>query len=73
MSFYNPGHRFVVAVDKDKADRPEGATLLRSYVVPNDPFESVKILEAARATSAAPTFFKAQPIFSPRIGVKNFV
>ncbi|KAF8536158.1 hypothetical protein BDD12DRAFT_935396, partial [Trichophaea hybrida] len=47
-------------------------TLLRSYVVPNVPFESVKILEAARATSAAPTFFKAQPIFSPKLGVKNF-
>ncbi|KAF8532066.1 acyl transferase/acyl hydrolase/lysophospholipase, partial [Trichophaea hybrida] len=49
---------FVVSIDKEKVTRPDGATLFRSYEAPNDPFGSVSIVEAARATSAAPTYFK---------------
>lgn len=63
---------FVVSIDKEKVTRPEGATLFRSYEVPNDPFRNVSIVEAARATSAAPTYFKHIQINTPT-GNKSFV
>lgn len=40
-----------------------GATVFRSYRVPGDCFGGVSIVEAARATTAAPTYFRAQGIF----------
>lgn len=58
-------HSFVVSIDKEKANLPEGATLFRSYDTPNDPFGNVTIVEAARATSAAPTYFKPVRISTP--------
>ncbi len=72
--------RFVVAIDKERASSPAGVALFRSY--PRDDSDKyyyalheqyrlrkpIKIWEAARATAAAPTYFKAQ-----RIGVKDYV
>ncbi|KAF8244380.1 FabD/lysophospholipase-like protein [Wilcoxina mikolae CBS 423.85] len=63
---------FVVAIDKEKASLPEGVTLFRSYHVPDDKFSNVSIVEAARATSAAPTFFKPMRI-STSTETKHFV
>ncbi|KAA8909949.1 acyl transferase/acyl hydrolase/lysophospholipase [Sphaerosporella brunnea] len=53
---------FVVAIDKERANLPDAVTLFRSYYVPNDQFRGVSIVEAVRATSAAPTFFKPMRI-----------
>jgi patatin-like phospholipase/acyl hydrolase len=50
-------------VDRDRANLVAGATLFRSYKVPGDSFGGVSIVEAARATTAAPTFFRAKGIF----------
>jgi patatin-like phospholipase/acyl hydrolase len=61
-----------VSIDKEKVTRADGATLFRSYEVPYDPFGNVSIVEAARATSAAPTYFKAAQIKTPT-GNKYFV
>ncbi|KAI5776410.1 acyl transferase/acyl hydrolase/lysophospholipase [Geopyxis carbonaria] len=65
---------FVVAIDKDQASAIEGLSLFRSYTTGiNDEFKDVTIVEAARATTAAPTYFKAQAIKSKSGAVKHFV
>ncbi|KAF8535216.1 acyl transferase/acyl hydrolase/lysophospholipase [Trichophaea hybrida] len=63
---------FVVSIDKQRANLPEAVTLFRSYMVSNDPYGNVSIVEAARATSAAPTYFKPKRISTPA-GAKYFV
>ncbi|KAI5816743.1 acyl transferase/acyl hydrolase/lysophospholipase [Pyronema omphalodes] len=72
MGGSSPCRVLVVAIDKEKASVPEGATLFRSYYVPNDIYRHVTITEAVRATSAAPTYFKPQHISSNH-GSKYFV
>jgi hypothetical protein len=61
---------FFVAINKDHASLPAGVQFFRSYhhdrnppgQVPKDDYEDVEVLRAARATAAAPMYFKAQRI-----------
>jgi hypothetical protein len=58
---------FVVA---KLAGAPSGPPkLFRSYSIPGQPASKCKIWEAARATTAAPTFFKAMTIEDPPPGL----
>jgi len=54
----NKHRQLVVSIDKLRANLPEAVTLFRSYMASHDPYRDGSIVEAARATSAAPTFFK---------------
>jgi predicted acylesterase/phospholipase RssA len=54
--------RFVCALPAASLNAPVGPTLFRTYKVAKNNTYNCKIWEAARATSAAPTFFKAMDI-----------
>ena len=56
-------HTFVVTTLADNITAPP--VLFRSYSVERDPTTKCAIWQAARATSAAPTFFKPISIDSP--------
>ena len=58
---------FVMAVRKDGPSN-RAPVYLRSYTNPNDPslIPDVKVWEAARATSAAPTYFQSMDIRGSR-------
>jgi Patatin-like phospholipase len=51
-------NRFVCAVGRSDVTHPAGPTLFRTYDVTRNKEYNCAIWEAARATSAAPTFFK---------------
>ena len=58
-------HTFVVAKMKANINAPP--TIFRSYIVQGEPRTRCPIWEAARATTAAPTFFKSMSIGTPPI------
>lgn len=53
--YFTNGYSFVCAVSAASVRMP---TIFRTYEVPRFPGPKCKIWEAARATTAAPTFFK---------------
>ncbi|KAF3910728.1 hypothetical protein ABW21_db0208933 [Orbilia brochopaga] len=59
----NPCKIFVMAVREDKSNN-RGPVFLRSYPSENEvpEFPDIKVWEAARATSAAPSYFKAMSL-----------
>ncbi len=61
---------FVCAVSTTDVTHGAGPTLFRSYDVAKNKEHNCTIWEAARATSAAPTFFKSIKIGSPGSGIE---
>jgi patatin-like phospholipase/acyl hydrolase len=57
--------RFVVAVDYEAMNKSE-AVLFRTYDGPNTKADTCPIYQAARATSAAPTYYLAQTIYGKK-------
>ena len=62
--------RFVCAVGSSDIGHAAGPTLFRTYEVTKNGSYNCKIWEAARATTAAPTFFKRIKIGSLASGVE---
>lgn len=61
---------FVCAVGASDVTHASGPTLFRTYAVAKNASYNCTIWEAARATSAAPTFFKRIKIGSPSSGIE---
>ena len=61
----SPASRFVCALGTADVTAPSGPTLFRSYAVAKNEEYNCTIWEAARATSAAPTFFERINIGPP--------
>jgi len=66
----NKHQQLVVSIDKLRVNLPEAVTLFRSYMASHDPYRDVSIVEAARATSAAPVGTGFGPVAFVAFGLR---